>query len=245
MATKIEWCDETINAIKMRCTPVSEGCQNCYAERLLGRNLPGMDGYPPAGGAPIMDYRDLEKPLHWKKPRRIFVESMGDLFHEDVEWNDQFKLFQFMTALPQHTFMILTKRPQVMAKRIKDIHFHLRRNIPVLQLPIPNIWLGVTIENNNHRDRWDELSQIPAAVRFVSVEPMLGRVDFGPRIDEIDWVICGAETGPKAREMKTEWALDLLAQCDEAQVPFFFKKWSKGYMELTEMPREYPRGTDG
>lgn len=239
MSTKIEWCDETLNPIKMRCTKVSEGCRHCYAERLLSRNLPGLSGYPASGEPPRLDLKELEKPFHWKKPRRIFVESMGDLFHEDVPIEYLKQVLFNMMHCPQHTFMVLTKRPERMADFMCEYHI------------VRNIWLGVTAENQRTADeRIPVLLSIPAAVHFVSVEPMLEKVDLdlcGANYgrdslnEKTNWVICGAETGMGARCMRPEWALDLLEQCDTAGVPFFFKKWSASNPQSLAMPREYPR----
>lgn len=273
--TKIEWCrnpdgtkGESWNPIKMRCTPVSEGCQNCYSKRILSRNLPGMN-YPAKGEPPRLDFQAWSQPLHWRKPRRVFVMSMGDLFHEDVDWNSQFKVFQMMVLNPKHTFIILTKRPQIMLRQMADIWFHMGRNaLGRGPLPLPNVWLGVTAENQRTADeRIPILLKIPAAVRFVSVEPMLGPVDLchvqtdmveintltgdhgvyrphqGKSDNHLNWIICGGETGPGARWMNALWATDLRDQCKDAGVPFFFKQWGgKWREEGILMPREWPEG---
>jgi len=264
MGTKIEWADETWNPIKMRCTPVSEGCQNCYAQRLLSRNLPGFKGYPKNGEGPHLEAGELEKIIRWKKPRRIFVESMGDLFHDDLFHMDNYFMLSRMYSMflyhKHHTFMLLTKRPHRMKQWADNIVFQGGR-VP------SNVWLGVTAENQPTADeRIPILLQIPAAVHFVSVEPMLGPVDLNKReciIDKtrfqytigryLDWVICGAETGPKARPINVGWVEDLLEGCRVANVPFFFKKWGphpvhypeididhEGLLPEDEMPREFP-----
>jgi len=257
MATKIEWTQGpdgskgmSWNPIKMRCTKVSEGCQKCYAERLLSRNLPGFKGYPELGQSPRLNIDELTKPRRWKKPRRIFVESMGDLFHEDVSDFMLLSVLEVIDTCRDHTFLLLTKRPLRMKSKLSNWLF-------------PNLWLGVTAENQRTADeRIPILLQIPAAVRFVSVEPCLSNVDLTPYLETItytkgdggrkgfrwhekglDWVICGAETGQKPRRMETEWATDLMAQCQAAGVPFFFKKWGNLYREEgILMPREFPKG---
>ena len=237
MTTKIEWADETINPIT-GCTQISEGCANCYAKRMATR-LAGRYGYPKSDpfrpGA--FHPEEIKKPSKWKKPRRIFVCSMGYIFHERVAPGDLCDVFEMMHIYRRHTFMLLTKRPERAPKHVSWW--------------TKNIWLGVSAENQARADeRIPILLRIPAAVRFVSVEPMLGPVDianiqkafwlyddeYGSRIrrreDGIHWVICGGETGPGKRKMETKWATDLRDQCVAAGVPFFFKKDSNGSHEL-------------
>ena len=237
MGTKIEWADEVLNVVT-GCTPVSAGCQNCYARRMHGRF-----SKEPFSEVKFHPER-LDQPLRWLNPRRIFVCSMGDLFHEDVP--DEFisRVFGRMRCANQHTFMILTKRPERMRWFIWNL---------------PNVWLGVSVENQSTADeRIPMLLKTPAAVRFVSVEPMLGPVDLlsiktsdgdGPSreliwIGEgagIGWVICGAETGPGARPMDPTWARDLRDQCREAHVRFFMKQMSgRALIPDDLMIREFP-----
>jgi len=221
VGTKIEWADATWNPIT-GCTPISEGCQNCYAKRMANR-LAGRFGYPADDPFRVTLHPDrLEEPMHWRKPRRIFVCSMSDLFHPDVP--DRFiqRVFNVMThpfssAAYHHTFMLLTKRPE------RILTGHAERFAEW-----PHIWLGVTIESAKHVDRASILRQIPASVRFISVEPMLSAL---PNMDMtgIHWVICGGETGPGARPMRAHWARDLRDQCQLAGVPFFFKRWGSYY----------------
>jgi len=242
MPTKIEWATETWNPIT-GCTPISEGCKNCYAKRMAQR-LAGRFGYPADDPFRVTLHPDkLDQPLRWKKPRRVFVCSMGDLFHEDVleEWIDQ--VYEVIANTPQHTFQILTKRPERMARYIR-----------IMSAALPNVWLGVTAENQEQADkRIPVLLQIPAAVRFVSVEPMLEAVVIGDLLGDayssmhggfapgIDWVICGAETGSGARPMDLDWARDLRDQCVSAEVPFFFKRDSNGNRELDgQLWEQYP-----
>ena len=226
MSTKIEWAHETWNPVS-GCTPISEGCQNCYAKRMANR-LRGRYGYDKDDPFKITlhpsQFYKLDK---WKKPRMIFVVSMGDLFHPDVpaDWIDQ--VVMAADAHPQHTFLFLTKRPQRMSHwRFPD-----------------NAWIGVTAENKKrYHERWSVLMKIPATVHFVSVEPMLNYININQFLEKPDWVICGAETGPGARPMNPEWVSDLFDQCNIAEIPFFFKKESKGlpvpnYIKVREYPK--------
>lgn len=246
MPTKIEWAEETWNPIT-GCTPISEGCQNCYARRMAKR-LAGRCGYPFENPFKVTLHPDkLEQPLRWKKPRMIFVCSMGDLFHEDVPDQIIGQVWHYATMAKQHTYLFLTKRPD----RMKDIFTRIANTYPN-QYPAPNIWLGVTAENQARADERIPITlQIPAAVRFVSVEPMLGpirlqrdwlmcpggaeyghgmsltRVHAGGCCDRhprIHWVICGSESGPNRRKTKIEWIRDLREQCISANVPFFLKQ---------------------
>ena len=255
MPSKIEWTDETWNPI-VGCSKVSQGCQNCYAERMAARfawsSAPDFTGGcdslgDPGGpfetviengkwnGQTELKERRLDQPLRWKKPRKIFVCSMGDLFHESVpdEWLD--KVFQTMWFCNRHRFMLLTKRPQRMMDYI------LGYKPGPKTWPLPNVWLGVTAEN---REQWikrvDVLRQIPATVRFVSNEPSIvhiGQVD----LTGIHWVISGAETGPGKRLMDPAWPLFLRDQCADVGIPFFFKKDSDGNRLLNGREwNEYP-----
>jgi protein gp37 len=228
MPTKIEWTQESWNPLS-GCTKISTGCRNCYAERMAKR-LAGRFGYPeqPDHFKVTLHPDKLDQPYKWKKPRMIFVCSMGDLFHFDVPDDYIEEIVDVIIDNPQHIFQILTKRPSFIW--------------PALFEDVPNVWLGVTAENQQAADeRIPWLLKTPAAVRFVSVEPMLGPVDlkrinykpgyhrnylsyFNPTAERLDWVICGGETGPGARPMKAKWALDLSWDCAVAGVPFFFKK---------------------
>ncbi|MBA7628085.1 hypothetical protein ES703_35555 [subsurface metagenome] len=231
MATKIEWCEESWNPIT-GCSPVSEGCEHCYARRIAQR-LKGRYGYPQDDPFKVTFHPErLDQPLKWKKPRHIFVVSMGDLFHEDVRFKSIFSIWGIMAKAHWHTFLILTKRPAIMKDRLRWIR-HFGR--------LPNIYLGVTAEN---QDRLDErvsiLLQIPATKHFVSIEPMLGPVDsmryfsdphYGTPPDGfnqgLDWIIVGGESGPGARPMHPDWPRSVRDQCQEATVPFFFKQWGE------------------
>jgi len=243
--SKIEWTEYSWNPVT-GCSPVSEGCQNCYARRMAYR-LRGRCGYPEDEPFRVTMHLDrLDQPLKWKKPRMVFVCSMSDLFHENVEPTFIQDTFWVMEKAPQHIFMVLTKRPDNMRKLL-HVFYSGGHELP------KNIWLGVTAENQARADeRIPILLQIPAAVRFVSVEPMLGPVDLelylpyvqhplreewhrngyhirrlnrGIQSNVLDWVICGGETGPGARPMCPDWVESILYQCKEAGIPFFFKSW--------------------
>jgi protein gp37 len=218
--SKIEWTDTTWNPV-MGCTPVSEGCENCYARAMIKR-FAGCKGWPDAPGEVTLFPERLEQPLHWSGHKRIFIPSMGDLFHIDVRSHWLEDIFATITDCPQHIFQILTKRPGKM-----KIWFEWYGNAP------ENVWLGVTAENQAAADeRIPLLLQTPAAVRFVSCEPLLGRLYLVPYLREwegvpaiLNWVIVGGESGPGARPMHPDWARELRNQCQAAGVPFFFKQW--------------------
>jgi protein gp37 len=247
--SKIEWTDITINPI-VGCSKISPGCYHCYAEKMAYRlKCMGVKKYQAVvdengwTGKIGVDFSDTFKKLP-KKPKKIFVSSMGDLFHEKVNWNDQYKIFEMAYLYQYHTFILLTKRPQNLLRYYDSIFFHLKRNYNFGGEYRENIWLGVTAENQKRADeRIPILLQIPAAVRFVSVEPMLERVNIfsGKYIDInnpqwVDWVICGPETGPGARPCKPEWIEDLYEQCKAAGVPFFDKR-KTGWL-AREFPKE-------
>jgi len=251
--TKIEWSEMSWNPIT-GCTKVSEGCKNCYAER-MARRLAGRFGYQEYPYHFDVTYHEdkLKLPYKWKKPRRVFVCSMGDLFHENIDFQYTKKIWKVMAENNQHVFQILTKRPEQMFKFIRWLAG--ADDISIAEFP-QNVWVGVTAENQKTADeRIPILFKTPAAVYFVSIEPMLEPISFHwvnwfPIKDynhldglcQLDWLICGGETGPGAREMKAEWAWSLYNQCREANVPFFFKKPGDAF-EGGSLPlvREYPR----
>jgi len=214
----MKWWDKSWSPVT-GCTPISEGCKNCWAKRMTDRNLWGYDF------TPRFHPERLNIPRKWKKPRRIFVCSMGDLFHEDVpnRWVD--RIGEVIQVCPQHTFMVLTKRPDRMREYFKR---------EGACFPMPNVWLGVTAENQARADeRIPILLDTPAAHGFVSIEPMLGPVDLHVQhnqgvgellIDGLDWVILGGETGPGNRHMYGDWARSIRDQCKEVGVPFFMKQ---------------------
>ena len=215
-----KWWDQSWQVCS-GCTPVSEACDNCYAARLASTRLkhhPRYKGLTKDGkwtGEVRLNPEELEKPLHWRKPRRIFVADMSDLFHRDVDIHVRNRVYDVVEACPQHTFMFLTKRPECIAS------FWMGK--------VDNVWLGVTAENQQRADeRIPILLEIPAAVHFVSIEPMLGPVvlpeDF-LALGQRAWVICGGESGPGARVMYSSWVRALRGQCVDAGVPFWFKQW--------------------
>ena len=258
--SKIEWTDSTWNPIT-GCTPASEGCRNCYAKAMAER-FPRVH----SGDGAIRKFSDvtfhperLDQPLRWRKPRKIFVCSMGDLFHSEayIDWLSD--IWDIMIRCPQHTFLILTKRADNMRSLLSP---------PNPCLPtLPNVWLGVTCENQRTaNERIPILLDTPAAMRFVSVEPMLEEINIKHYLEcnksisecharplypdcnpitklcrnNVDWVICGAETGAHKRPCKPEWIDFLRQQCAAAGVPFFGKKDSQGQ---AIMPRQFPAST--
>lgn len=243
--TKIEWAEKSWNPMS-GCSAVSAGCANCYAKRMAQR-LKGRYGYPADEPFRVTLHPDkLEEPRHWRKPRRVFVCSMGDLFHKDVHRDNILEVWDVMARAPQHTFMVLTKRPERMQRLVAEWLDHaMTISLIPHTWPLPNIWLGVSVEDQKTANlRVPLLLETPAAVRFISAEPLLGPVNLaGPGWTTVagDWVICGAETGPGARPFDLDWARSLRDQCAEAQVPFFFKRDSDGNRKLDgKMHEEKP-----
>jgi len=230
--TAIEWTDSTWNPVT-GCTQVSPGCDHCYALRFAER-FRGVPGHPFEHGFDLrLRPERLTQPLRWRKPRRVFVNSMSDLFHADVP--DEFiaQVFAVMAASPRHTFQVLTKRPQRMRRwlshpaaqaRVWEAARQLGLAVDGASWPLPNVWLGTSIENNNYAWRADFLRRTPAAVRFISAEPLLGPLD---RLDltGIHWLITGGESGPGHRPCDPAWVRDLRDRCVAAGVAFFFKQW--------------------
>ena len=210
-ASTIEWTEATWNPVT-GCTKISPGCKFCYAERMAHRlKAMGQERYRNAFKLTLQPDA-LEVPLHWKTPRVIFVNSMSDLFHVDVPLEYMQQCFKVMEEASQHMFQVLTKRPD----RTAELSAH---------LPWPkNVWMGTSVENNDYLWRVRSLREIPAAVRFLSVEPLLGPINRLP-LKGIQWVIVGGESGPGARPMKVEWVRQLRDQCVAKDVPFFFKQW--------------------
>jgi len=202
------------------CTKISQGCKNCYAERMARRlRAMGSDRYRNAFAVTLQPDL-LEAPKRWRSPRLIFVNSMSDLFHADIPAEFIQRVFQTMTEFAQHTFQVLTKRSDRLAELAP-------------RLPWPgNIWMGVSVEDNRVKDRIGDLASVPAAVKFLSCEPLIGPLDDLP-LTGIDWVIVGGESGPRARPMQRAWALSILRQCRAAGVPFFFKQWGGKRKDLT------------
>lgn len=292
----IEWTDATWNPI-VGCSIVSPGCTNCYAMRMAARlrsiglphyaslTQPSKAGPVWTGEVALAPAHILQAPLGWKKSKRIFVNSMGDLFHESIpdEWID--KVFAVMACAGNHTFQVLTKRAGRMRdymqglmreqsdgrERIQMQAYAISRCVQfegrwLFDLPLPNVWLGVSAERQQEADeRIPLLLQTPAAVRFVSAEPLLGQInlkrveikdygwqdtisgwrhckDYPGREETLDWIIVGGESGPHARPMETVWAESLRDQCRAAEVPFFFKQMArKAPIPAALMVREFPR----
>lgn len=221
--TSIEWTDATWNPVA-GCTIMSAGCTNCYAMRMAARlEAMGVEKYRnltrKSGGRAkwtgslYLDDNALSIPETWKKPRNVFVNSMSDLFHPDVPATFIQKVWHVMQDTPRHTYQILTKRPDRMAEILSD-------GFPVLS----NVWLGTSVEDGRVLHRLDELREVPAAVRFVSFEPLIGSVADG-RLDQIQWAIVGGESGPGARRMDPFWIDEIFDMCSDAGTAFFFKQW--------------------
>jgi protein gp37 len=236
----IEWTDATWNPVT-GCTKISPGCKNRYAERLAAR-LKAMGNARYRNGFQLTLHADqLTLPLRWRDPRRIFVNSMSDLFHEDVPEEFIGRAFDIMTQAHWHQFQVLTKRSQRLAELA-----------PRLVWP-SNVWQGVSVENARYTWRVADLVKVPSAVRFLSVEPMLGGITHLP-LDGIDWVIVCGESGPGCRPIHPDWVRTIREQCDKAGVAFFFKQWGGRTpkaggrvldgQEWSEMPsaRRFPSG---
>lgn len=213
----IEWTDATWNPTS-GCTKVSPGCDHCYAMKFAER-FRGVKGhYYETGFDLALRPNMLDKPSEWKKPRRIFVDSMSDLFQTGVPDSYLDQVFDRMEAIDRHVYQVLTKRPERMRRYLKKRYA--RREMP------GHIWIGVSVENNDYAWRADMLREVPAKVRFLSVEPMLGPVD-RVALDGISWVIAGGESGPKHRPMDADWVREVRDRCDALGVSFFFKQWHK------------------
>lgn len=221
-SSSIEWTESTWNPV-VGCTVISPGCTNCYAMR-LARRLEAMGqpkyagttrvsgGRPKWNGLVRIDEESLKLPATWKTGRMIFVNSMSDLFHEAVPLEFIRRVFATMQETPQHTYQILTKR----AKRLEELS-------SALEWPM-NVWMGVSVENADYQFRIDHLRRTSAVVKFLSLEPLLGRLN-DLDLECIDWVIAGGESGPGARSMRPEWVRSIRSQCIRAGVAFHFKQW--------------------
>lgn len=241
MTTGIPWTDEVWNMVT-GCTPVSDGCAKCYAASMAKRwqkspNDKIAHKYR-NGFKPTIHFGELGKPLSWKKPRRIFAPSMGDLFHPDIP--DQFihLVFEMMCWADQHTYLVLSKRPERLDELgLAHCYDHLR-----------NVWFGVSIENEDQMARLDRLygsTDFAFGGRFVSFEPLLGPIaDIGDDLRYADWVIVGGENGPGARPMNPRWARDIRDMCLEKKIPFFFKGWGGSNKDMTiegKIHQEFPK----
>jgi protein gp37 len=223
--SKIEWTDVTWNPVA-GCTVATAGCTNCYAMRMAARleamGTPKYQGLTRKSGdryvwtgKVVQDEKALAAPLTWKKPRLVFVNSMTDLFHPAVETAFIAKAWAVMKATPQHTYQVLTKRPDRMREVLSSGH-----DFPLLH----NVWIGTSVENDAVLDRVDDLRATPATVRFISFEPLIGSVAYAD-LTKINWAIVGGESGPRARPMAAEWVSEIEELCREAGTAFFFKQW--------------------
>jgi len=222
--TSIEWTDATWNPVA-GCTVLTAGCTNCYAMRMAAR-LDAMGTKKYRGltrksgkravwtGKIRLDHASLDAPKAWSKPRKVFVNSRSDLFHDDVPVEFIAQVWAVMKETPRHTFQILTKRPERMAEVLSAAPFE----------ALPNVWLGTSVEDGRVLHRLDAIRQTPAAVRFVSLEPLIGSVAAGD-LPDIHWAIVGGESGPRAREMNPIWVDEIEAMCRRSGTAFFFKQW--------------------
>ena len=222
--TPIEWTDVTWNPVA-GCTVATAGCTNCYAMRMAARlesmGIPKYQGLTRKSGSRyvwtgkiIQDERSLSAPLAWRTPRVVFVNSMSDLFHSNVDEDFIYRVWEVMRSTPQHTYQVLTKRPERMREVLAQPRF----------LVLPNVWIGTSVENNAVLGRIDDLRATRAAVRFISFEPLIGSVADAD-LRHIDWAIVGGESGPQARSMPTEWVVEIEEMCRESSTAFFFKQW--------------------
>lgn len=210
-STKIEWTEATWNPVT-GCTKLSAGCTNCYA-CALAKRLKAMGNPRYINGFNVTLHNDLiDLPLKWRKPKRVFVNSMSDLFHEDVPFEFIQQVFNTMERAYWHQFQILTKR----SARLAEL-------APILRWP-RNVWQGVTVEDRDNLYRMDHLRNIPASIKFVSFEPLIGSIG-QVNLEGIDWVIVGGESGPKCRPILKEWVREIREQCINSNTPFFFKQW--------------------
>ena len=215
----IEWTEATWNPVT-GCTKISAGCKNCYAERLALR-LQAMGNRRYKNGFHITLHEDVvDLPRSWRAPRTIFVNSMSDLFHKDIPLDFIQRIFETMRDCPQHTFQILTKRSDRLLALASRIEWP------------RNVWVGVSVEDSRVLVRIDDLRTVPAKIRFLSCEPLIGSLA-GIDLTNIHWVIVGGESGPFARPMKIEWVREIFRACRKADVPFFFKQWGGVRKDLT------------
>ncbi|WP_207868308.1 phage Gp37/Gp68 family protein [Pseudomonas sp. 58(2021)] len=222
--TQIEWTDSTWNPVA-GCSIISAGCKNCYAME-MARRLEAMGTPKYVGltrkknkrivwnGSVVEDHDSLAIPYRWKKPRKVFVNSMSDLFHEKVSEEFIIAVWKVMRETPHHNYQILTKRPERMRQILNE----------VITEVLPNVWLGTSVEDADAADRIQFLKETPAQIRFISFEPLIGPV--GPiDLSQIDWAIVGGESGNKARPIKEGWIDEIYTQCMESDTAFFFKQW--------------------
>ena len=222
--TSIEWTDATWNPVA-GCTVLTAGCTNCYAMRMAARlDAMGMPKYRgltrKSGGRAVwtgkirLDQKSLTIPASWSRPRKVFVNSMSDLFHPDVPTDFIARVWRVMKETPRHTYQILTKRPDRMADVLSASPFEL----------LPNVWLGTSVEDDRVLERLDHLRRVPATIRFVSFEPLIGSVGAGD-LAQIHWAIVGGESGPRSRNIDPKWVDEIESMCRRSGSAFFFKQW--------------------
>ena len=233
--TKIEWTDSTWNPAT-GCTKISEGCSHCYAEKMAHRlKAMGVKKYED-GFKLCLHPETLSEPFLWKKPRMVFVNSMSDMFHEDIPLEYIQRVFKIMNDNPIHTFQVLTKRSNLLLEYARYLSW------------TKNIWMGVTVESDLRIERIHDLVKTPSSVKFLSCEPLLSSLPSLP-LEGIDWVIVGGESGPGARTMQKAWVEDIQLQCRDVNIPFFFKQWGGANKKAagrllngsvySEMPTQY------
>jgi len=209
--TKIEWTDATWNPTT-GCTKISSGCLNCYAERMARRlNAMGVKKYENSFKVALHE-DTLEEPYRWRNKRTVFVNSMSDLFHENIPLDYIKRVFKVMNDNPRHTFQVLTKRADLLLEYSNELNW------------TKNIWMGVSVENQDAVHRIEKLSRTNAHVKFLSIEPLIGQINV-MNLESIDWAIVGGESGPGARPMEKEWVIEIKNKCLEQNVLFFFKQW--------------------
>ncbi len=244
LGSKIEWTESTWNPTT-GCTKISPGCANCYADRLTKR-LKAMGQKKYAKEFQYTEHNsELTLPLNWKKPKKIFVNSMSDLFHEDATMEFIGACFSTMLKANWHIYQVLTKRPEKMIEFSKLFVSYFGHKIPA------NIWMGTSIENSDYKWRADKLRKVQCQIRFLSIEPLIGSVG-KINLKGINWVIIGGESGYGFRPLKKEWAMDVIDQCNQQNVSVFFKQWGgirakaggrtidgktyNGYPKVTNLP---------
>jgi protein gp37 len=210
-SSKIEWTEATWNPTT-GCTKISSGCANCYAEKMAMR-LKAMGSPKYRNGFEVTLHDNcLSEPYSWKKPKVIFVNSMSDMFHENITFEFIEKVFKVMNDNPQHIFQVLTKRAHILHAYSSKLKW------------TSNIWMGVTVENSKEKQRIDFLRDTKAAIKFLSCEPLISDLE-EINLEKINWVIVGGESGPKARPIEEDWVLNIYQQCKDSDIPFFFKQW--------------------
>lgn len=222
--TKIEWTDSTWNIVT-GCKKVSPACDNCYAKKIAER-FRGVENHPFEQGFDVKLWPDrLTLPIKWKKPKKVFVNSMSDLFLDSVPNVFIEKVFNFMTVASLHTFQVLTKRPERMSDWTRQRYQSKKKERNKLEWP-SNVWLGVSVETQDYIQRIWHLRKTPALIKFISFEPLLGEIRLSAKqLEGINWIIVGGESGLRARPMKKEWVDKIYEAAKEAKIPFFFKQW--------------------